>query len=109
MDSFKDSKALHLQRVGRFNREIKPTVTIIDHVGDAPITLEGRRNGKSAALKVELIRRRVDFLHHANNLVAQAALLGVVLTVEQKPLLPLAMGHHETLVSIRPVRNGGAP
>lgn len=40
----------------------------------------------------------------ARDLVAIAAHLGLVLTVEQRPLVPLAMGHHETTVSVRPAR-----
>lgn len=37
-------------------------------------------------------------------IVSAAAKAGVVLTVEQRPLTPLAMGHHETVVSVRPAR-----
>jgi hypothetical protein len=40
----------------------------------------------------------------ANQLVEDAARLGVVVTIEQQPLLPLAMGHYETVVSVRRVR-----
>jgi hypothetical protein len=40
----------------------------------------------------------------AERLVARAAALGLVLTVEQHPLPPLAMGRHETVVSTRPAR-----
>lgn len=36
--------------------------------------------------------------------VAEAARDGLVLTVEQVPLQPLAMGHHTTVVSVRPAR-----
>jgi hypothetical protein len=34
--------------------------------------------------------------------VRLAASLGVVVTVEQKPLLPLKMGNYETVVTTRP-------
>lgn len=44
------------------------------------------------------------FQQAAQSLVAQAARFGVVVTIEQRPLLPLAMGHHETVVSTRPAR-----
>lgn len=37
-------------------------------------------------------------------LVKRAEALGLVLTIEQKPLQPLAMGHHYTLVSARKSR-----
>lgn len=36
--------------------------------------------------------------------VEQAKRLGVVLTVEQRPLQPLAMGNYETVVSVREAR-----
>lgn len=55
------------------------------------------------------IRQLEDFTRHVTAMLAQAAHLGIVLTVEQKPLLPLAMGNYETVVSIRPVRERGAP
>lgn len=38
------------------------------------------------------------------DLLWQVALAGQVLTVEQKPLQPLAMGHHETVYSLRAKR-----
>jgi len=41
----------------------------------------------------------------ALELVAAAVRLGLVLTVEQQPLVPLAMGHHETVVSVRQARS----
>lgn len=37
-------------------------------------------------------------------LVRQAARDGLILTVEQRPLQPLAMGNYETVVSVRPAR-----
>ena len=43
----------------------------------------------------------------ARALVAEADRQGVVLTVEQRPLWPLAMGHEETVVSVRPARAKG--
>lgn len=38
------------------------------------------------------------------NIVADAAAEGLVLTVEQVPLQPLAMGHYQTVVSVRRAR-----
>ncbi len=38
----------------------------------------------------------------AQDLVARAARLGVVLTIEQVAMPPLAMGNHTTVVSVRP-------
>jgi hypothetical protein len=35
-------------------------------------------------------------------LVAEAERQGLVLTIEQEPLKPLAMGHYKTVVSVRP-------
>lgn len=40
----------------------------------------------------------------ARALVARAERLGMVLTVEQRPRQPLAMGNYETVVSVRPAR-----
>ena len=40
----------------------------------------------------------------AERLVARAAAIGHVLTIEQRAVPPLAMGRHETLVSVRPQR-----
>lgn len=40
----------------------------------------------------------------ANALIAEAARLGLVVTIEQRPLQPLAMGHHETVATVRPAR-----
>jgi len=40
----------------------------------------------------------------AHALIAEAARLGLVLTIEQRPLQPLAMGHHETVATVRPAR-----
>ena len=51
-----------------------------------------------AADDAEVIRQQ------AEGLVANAARLGFVITIEQQPLRPLAMGNHETVVSVRPAR-----
>lgn len=40
----------------------------------------------------------------AEALVVEAESCGVVLTIEQTPLTPLAMGFYETAVSVRPSR-----
>lgn len=40
----------------------------------------------------------------AEALIAEAARLGLVVTIEQRPLQPLAMGHYETVVSVRPAK-----
>lgn len=40
----------------------------------------------------------------ACELVAHAAAVGLVLTIEQLPVQPLAMGRHRTVVSVREVR-----
>jgi hypothetical protein len=45
----------------------------------------------------------IDIYNAAQQLVKLADSIGVVVTVEQKPLQPLAMGHYETVVSVRPV------
>jgi len=45
-----------------------------------------------------------DIAPVAAGLVAEAVRLGVVLTVEQVPRRPLAMGRHDTVVSVRAAR-----
>ena len=40
----------------------------------------------------------------AEALIAEAARLGLVVTIEQRPLQPLAMGNHETVAMVRPAR-----
>lgn len=47
-----------------------------------------------------------DFAAAATELVQAALRKGVVLTIEQRPLRPLAMGHHETHVLVRKARAG---
>lgn len=42
-----------------------------------------------------------DFQAMAQNLVRQAELHGFVITIEQRPLKPLAMRNYETVVSVR--------
>lgn len=49
--------------------------------------------------------RPLDVLRAAQALAEDARRLGVVLTVEQLPGLPLAMGHHRDVVSLRGVRS----
>jgi len=48
----------------------------------------------------------------AFELAEYAKSVGLVLTIERRPLLPLAMGHAETVVDMRPARvlagKGGA-
>lgn len=43
--------------------------------------------------------------HDARRLVERAERLGLVLTIEQRPLQPLAMGNYEAVVSVRPARS----
>lgn len=44
----------------------------------------------------------------AQALIAEAQRLGLVVTIEQRPLQPLAMGHHETVATVRPARGGAS-
>lgn len=48
--------------------------------------------------------RGVDLAAATVALLAEAERQGVVLTVEQRPLRPLAMGHFETVFELRPAR-----
>jgi len=45
-----------------------------------------------------------EFERRARWLVDRARDSGVILSIEQRPLTPLAMGHFETVVSARPAR-----
>lgn len=45
----------------------------------------------------------------AKNLVMDAQNMGLVITIEQRPLQPLAMGNTETVVSVRPERERAKP
>lgn len=48
-------------------------------------------------------------LHRANLLVQQARRHGLVLTIEQRPLQPPAMGHYQTVVGVRRARVRAEP
>jgi hypothetical protein len=50
------------------------------------------------------IRDEAELRRAAEALVRRAADIGSVLTIEQRPLTPLAMGHYETVVSVRAAR-----
>lgn len=50
------------------------------------------------------VRDADDLLASAQHLIAEAARLGMVLTIEQVPLQPLAMGRYDTVASIRLAR-----
>lgn len=55
----------------------------------------------------ESLMRRIDptdVLAAARALIAEAQRQGLVLTIEQVPLQPLAMGHYETVAGVRPAR-----
>lgn len=41
----------------------------------------------------------------AEALIAEAKRLGLVVTIEQRPLQPLAMGHYATVAAVRPARD----
>ena len=41
-------------------------------------------------------------------LVQAATLAGMVITVEQVPLRPLAMGHYKSVVTVRPARGAAS-
>lgn len=46
---------------------------------------------------------QIEIQNIADRLITTAALYGFVVTIEQKPLQPLAMGNYESVVSVRPV------
>lgn len=43
--------------------------------------------------------------NHAANLLHHAALAGVVITIENPPNEPLAIGNYDLVISARPLRN----
>lgn len=54
------------------------------------------QTGKQAAI--------ADITSAADKLIEIATLLGLVVTIEQKPLEPLSMGHYVSVVSVREAR-----
>lgn len=46
-----------------------------------------------------------EAVEHVRGVVDALTAVGLVLTVEQVPLRPFAMGHHKTVVSVRPARH----
>lgn len=52
----------------------------------------------------QLQEKLARFQRHAQQLVEFAERAGLVLTIERRPLQPLAMGHAETVVDVRPAR-----
>jgi hypothetical protein len=44
---------------------------------------------------------------YAQHLVQRAAVYGLVVTIEQVPRQPLAMGNYESVITVRPARNPG--
>lgn len=59
--------------------------------------------GPEAGCQGHVMREQApDYIREkAEALVAEAARWGVVLTIEQRPLQPLRMGHYETVVAVR--------
>jgi hypothetical protein len=43
-------------------------------------------------------------VHAARDLILGAEMLGFIITIEQKPLQPLAMGNYQTTLDVRPMR-----
>jgi hypothetical protein len=50
-------------------------------------------------------RAPAHYFARAEQLVGEAAQYGVVITIEQRPLQPFAMGRYETVASVRPMRS----
>jgi hypothetical protein len=61
-------------------------------------------SGEGAPAVDEVINRFMEEEYYrtlTQAIVAQAGAVGIVVTVEQRPLLPLTMGHFETVVDVR--------
>lgn len=78
------------------------------HVG---VATDPAVNGGFKLVPVELsvfegVRPSADYvLTLARDLVADAKKAGFIVTIEQRPLQPLSMGHHESVVSVREARS----
>lgn len=73
-----------------------------------PVALGVDGDGLDAdLLGLGMTQARLQWLADCLAVACQEA--GYVLTVEQAPLRPLAMGHYETLCSVRPARGRGTP
>lgn len=57
--------------------------------------------------EVELRRAYIEAMARA--VVQDAELYGLVLTIQTKPRVPLAMGHHEMVVDVRVARELASP
>lgn len=55
-------------------------------------------------MDAETTKAAGDILAAAADLLQRAAAAGIVLTIEQVPLQPLAMGHYATVASVRDAR-----
>lgn len=51
----------------------------------------------------------LDLRARAEALACAAKLQGLVVTMEQRPLVPLAMGHFETVITVRTSRERAEP
>lgn len=90
---------------------------IHDAEGDAEQAALCRANALSYRWAAEALRfgidpgpgpDAVDMLVAAHSLAGRARAAGLVLTISQRPLQPLAMGHHADVVDVREVRNSAA-
>jgi hypothetical protein len=61
-------------------------------------------SNESNAAEAEAIDAARVIIMAAESIVRHAAEAGFVVTIEQVPLTPLAMGHYATMVSVRRVR-----
>ena len=60
-------------------------------------------------MQIEMLGRKQQLIHElALRLVEQARWAGVVLTIETKPLAPLAMGNYEMVVETRMTKEANA-
>lgn len=75
----------------------------ISHLIDAAVCMVSAQFRMSQEDWAKLLKqkRRQGLIERANYLMADAERHGFVLTIERKPLLPLAMRHHEAVVEVR--------
>lgn len=65
-----------------------------------------RRDGRCYGIVWREEHAQAHLQARVADLVEDAARWGFVVTIEQRPLLPLAMGNYETVCMVREARNG---
>lgn len=114
-----DTERLRLERdflLDALQRAASLGAGMIANTDETPVQSVEHALREYQALKATLHQRQRDLaahadwglqhaLHTAHKLVAVAERAGLVVTIEQTPLRPLAMGHYAHTVSVRRARS----